>query len=103
MECLMCKFWWKNQDKGIHRMSLERMSLERMCKKKSEGGLGFRNLHDVNIALIEKQGWRLITKPDNLVNRIFKARYYLNATFLSASIGNYLSYNGGVLWRLKSC
>lgn len=41
MEHSMCKFWWKIKNRGIHWMSWERMS-----KKKSDGGLGFRNLHE---------------------------------------------------------
>lgn len=93
LEMLMCKFWWKSsskKDKGIHWMRWERMSI-----KKSEGGLGFRNLRDFNVALLGKQGWRLILFPQSLVSRVFRACYYPNYTFLNAELGNNPSY----IWR----
>lgn len=93
LESLMCKFWWRSstkQTKGIHWMSWDRM-----CRKKSDGGLGFRKLHDFNLALLGKQAWRLITKPDGMVSKIYKARYYPEGSFLTAKIGANPSY----IWR----
>ncbi|KAL8100419.1 hypothetical protein AgCh_032616 [Apium graveolens] len=57
LERAMCKFWWKtgpNRDRGIHWMSWERMS-----SRKADGGMGFRSIIDFNIALLEKQAWRV--------------------------------------------
>lgn len=71
------------------------MSWDNMSKKKSSGGLGFRCVRDFNLALIGKQSWRLITHPDMLVSRIFKARYYPDNSFLSAKLGANPSY----IWR----
>ncbi|XP_060972000.1 uncharacterized protein LOC115703869 [Cannabis sativa] len=88
IEGLMSKFWWQssnNSPKGIHWMSWKKL-----CKHKSKGGMGFRNLRSFNLALLGKQGWRLITKPETLVSRIFKARYY--PRFFTADIGNNPSY-----------
>ncbi|XP_060972201.1 uncharacterized protein LOC133038159 [Cannabis sativa] len=93
MERAMCKYWWSSsskKDKNIHWMSWERM-----CKPKSQGGLGFRNLYDFNVALLGKQGWRLIVQPHSLVSRVFKAKYYPNGTFLSAELGGSPSF----VWR----
>lgn len=82
MELIMNKFWWRgsNSSKGIHWLNWDRM-----CEKKSTGGLGFRKLQEFNIALLCKQGWRLVVKPHSLVGRIYKARYYPDGTFLSAN------------------
>lgn len=93
LERIMCRFWWKNdsnKEKGIHWMSWERM-----CKKKTEGGLGFRSLRDFNVALLGKQGWRLTQHPNSLVSKVFQARYYPNSSFLMAKVGSNPSY----IWR----
>lgn len=71
------------------------MSWDRMCEKKSKGGLGFRKLRDFNIALLGKQDWRLMVKPNSLVGRIYRARYYPRGSFLTAKVGGNPSY----IWR----
>jgi hypothetical protein len=40
--------------------------------------MGFRNLHLINlaIAMLGKQGWRLLTRPDSLCARTLKGKYY---------------------------
>lgn len=93
MEKAMARFWWKsslNKDKSIHWMSWERI-----CNSKMYGGLGFRNMHDFNIALLGKQGWRLMTNAGNLVARVYKSRYFPHTNFLDAKIGSNPSY----IWR----
>lgn len=90
LERLMCKFWWKNstkRDKNMYWMCWERMSKQNLV-----GGLGFRRLHDFNVALLGKQGWRLIVHLNMLVSRVYKARYYPNDNFLNAKIGTNPSY-----------
>ena len=57
--------------------------------------MGFSNLRDFNMAKLGKQGWKLLTKPDLLVARILKARYYKSGTFLSAKMGHHPS----LTWR----
>ncbi|PRQ21155.1 putative RNA-directed DNA polymerase [Rosa chinensis] len=79
----MCsKFWWgsKPNERKIHWMSWERL-----CRSKEEGGMGFRDLHAHNLALLAKQGWRLIRYPGSLVSRLFKARYFPHSSFLNAT------------------
>jgi hypothetical protein len=45
-----------------------------MTHPKGQGGLGFRDLHTFNLAMIAKQGWKIFTNPHTLVARIYKAR-----------------------------
>lgn len=75
-------FWWKSgksDSKGIRWLSWENM-----CMAKDKGGLGFRSLQGYNMALIGKLIWQFMTKPDSLVARIYKARYYPNNHVLEA-------------------
>ena len=48
-----------------------------LLQPKDKGGSGFRDFHLFNQALLARQAWRLILKPDNLCAQVLKARYYL--------------------------
>ncbi|XP_020412307.1 uncharacterized protein LOC109947167 [Prunus persica] len=54
---------------------------------KLEGGMGFRNLHDFNLALLAKQSWRLLTEQNSFWALIMKSRYFPSCNFLKASKG----------------
>lgn len=89
----LSKYWWggsSNSSSGIHWMSWDRMS-----KNKSIGGLGFRDFHDFNLALLGKQGWRFVTRPQSLASRIYKARYFPEGHFFEAKLGG----NPSFVWR----
>lgn len=45
----------------------------------------FRILDVFNLAMLGKQGWRLIERPDSLCAKVLKGRYYHDAEFMSAS------------------
>ena len=47
--------------------------------------MGFRDLQDFNLAMLAKQGWRLIQQQDSLLFKCFKARYFPQFNFLEAS------------------
>ena len=47
------------------------------------GGMGFRDLHLFNLAMLGK-GRRILTRPDSLCARTLKGKYYHNSSFLSA-------------------
>ena len=63
-----------------------------MCKSKLHGGMGFRNLQAFNLAMLAKQAWRLLTRPDSLISRIYKARYFPHSDVLNAHMGCNPSY-----------
>ena len=47
-----------------------------MAQDRQEGGFGFKDLEAFNKALLGKQVWRLITKPNLLVSKVLKAKYF---------------------------
>lgn len=52
------------KNKNIHWMSWKRM-----CQPKIARGMGFRHLHNFNIALLGKQAWRLVKNTKSLVDK----------------------------------
>lgn len=65
-------FWGGTEDKR----KIHWRSWDRFCLSKAEGGMGFKNLHGHNLAMLAKQGWRLITNPNSLIARMYKAIYF---------------------------
>ncbi|XP_050249054.1 uncharacterized protein LOC126696338 [Quercus robur] len=57
--------------------------------------MGFRNIQAFNLALLAKQGWRILTNPDSLVARVFKAKYFPFDDVLNSKKGSNPSY----AWR----
>ncbi|KAL0011421.1 hypothetical protein SO802_006529 [Lithocarpus litseifolius] len=92
IEGMIRKFWWgQRQDES----KIAWVSWEKMCKAKSNGGMGFRNLQAFNLAMLTKQGWRLLSNPDSLCAKVLKARYYPNGDVLNSKVGSNPSYT----WR----
>ena len=71
------------------------VSWRKMCKSKSDGGMGFRNLQAFNLAMLAKQAWRILKNPNSLIARIYKAKYFPFSDILSAKLGCSPSY----AWR----
>ncbi|XP_057791345.1 uncharacterized protein LOC131008488 [Salvia miltiorrhiza] len=93
LERLMNSFWWSNKSESGRGINW--MKWDRLCVDKKIGGLGFRSLQLLNLALLGKLGWRLIDEPDALVCRVLKAKYFPHGDFLSAPVGHSPSFT----WR----
>jgi hypothetical protein len=93
IEKMMNSFWWghgRTNQRGINWLRWEKLSMHKV-----NGGLGFKDLTAFNLAMLGKQGWKFLTEPNSLVSRMYKARYFPNNTFLTATIGHNPSY----VWR----
>uniref|UniRef100_A0A8R7V269 Reverse transcriptase domain-containing protein n=1 Tax=Triticum urartu TaxID=4572 RepID=A0A8R7V269_TRIUA len=78
-ERLIREFWW-GEEEGQRKVHW--MSWDKMTKPKRGGGIGFRDMHLFNQALLAKQGWRLIQNPDSLCARVLKSKYYPNGELM---------------------
>lgn len=85
-------FWWGQRDQEA---KMAWVSWGKMCKSKSEGGMGFRNLQAFNLVMLAKQTWRILTIPNSLIARIYKAKYFPYSDILGAKLGCNSSY----AWR----
>ena len=57
--------------------------------------MGFKDLQTFNMAMLAKQGWRILQQPDLLVSSLLNARYFPNDSFLNA----YVEVNPSYTWR----
>lgn len=46
------------------------VSWTQICRPKQEGGLGLPNLRDVNLALLAKLLWKLISCPESFSSQL---------------------------------
>ena len=91
LNALCAKLWWGQvgNERKIHWKSWTSLS-----QPKNEGGMGFRDLRLFNLAMLEKQGWRLIHEKDSLLYKCFKARYFPRCQFLDVTV----SPNSSFVW-----
>ncbi|CAA7042886.1 unnamed protein product [Microthlaspi erraticum] len=89
---VLAKFWWNNNEdrKGMHWFAWKRL-----CLSKKEGGLGFRDIESFNLALLGKQAWRLLQKPECLMARVIRGRYYSDGNILTARVKKKSSF----IWK----
>ena len=108
-EQLIRDFWWgdENGHSKVHWMSWERM-----IKPKRGGGIGFKDMKLFNQALLARQAWRLIQRPNSLCARILKSKYYPNGELLDTVFASNASpswlgiehrlelLKAGLVWRI---
>ena len=108
IERLIRKFWW-GQRGDQHKIHWK--NWETLCKPKTLGGIGFKDLEKFNETMLAKQVWRLLTDHTSLFYRVFSAKYFPNGSVLVAksSLGSYAWQSivkaiplvkSGMLWRV---
>lgn len=85
----MSCFDQQNKEHKLHWLSWETLK-----RPKDNGGLGFRDLHGFNMAMLaKKQGWRIVQSPDSLCGRILRAKYFPSGNFAGgSSCGQHVLY-----------
>ena len=88
------------------------MSWCKMCVPKNQGGMGFRDIHCFNLALLAKQAWRLLDNPDSLCASILRAKYYPDGDLMNAKqrkgssftclsiMAGIITLKRGYIWRV---
>ncbi|KAH0720360.1 hypothetical protein KY285_005161 [Solanum tuberosum] len=66
IERVMNDFWWRNR--GNDGSGIKWMSWKRMGKHKEEDGMGFRRIQHVNVTILAKIDWSIMTRPESLVS-----------------------------------
>ena len=85
-------YWWGQRKEG---RKIHWLGKNHLYQAKKDGGIGFRDLQLFNLALLAKQGWRLLQNPDSLIHRFLKAKYFPSHSFMEAIVKPNASY----IWR----
>ncbi|XP_021731316.1 uncharacterized protein LOC110698225 [Chenopodium quinoa] len=99
IESAMARSFWGQ--KGTRR-KIHWKSWASLCTPKCLGGMGFRDLSDINDALLGRQAWRLVHKENSLLGKVMKAKYYPNCSFLESALGYGGSYSWRSIWSSKA-
>jgi hypothetical protein len=81
-----CRFFWEGQG---NKMKYHMVAWEDICKPKAQGGLGVMNTKLMNLALMTKWIWRMLTEDDSklLWLQLLKAKYPVDQFFSSTAVG----------------
>ncbi|XP_042946916.1 uncharacterized mitochondrial protein AtMg00310-like [Carya illinoinensis] len=100
LEMMMAKFWWGDQSR---ENKIHWCRWEKLCVSKFQGGMGFRDLHLFNLALLAKQGWRLLRNEDSLLYKVYKAKYFPNSSLFDSKVCASSSYVWKGIWEALDC
>jgi hypothetical protein len=92
ISAMICRYWWAQQD---NEKKMHWISWQTLASRKDKGGLGYRDLHLFNLAMLARQVWRLVQNPESLCAQLLKARYWPNGDIMGAKEGPGISYT----WR----
>jgi hypothetical protein len=98
INAMMGKFWWSFKENSN---KIAWMAWRRMGRSKDLGGLGYRDIDCFNTALLAKQCWRLLKRPESLAARVMREKYFPNSDFLGSILGKKPSFAWRSIWQAK--
>ena len=89
IEALISRFWWgdKNGKRKIHWTHWSKL-----CDSRKDGGMGFWSFKSFNLAILVKQGWRMLHELNSLMAKTLNAIYFPWKNILAATVGFTPSY-----------
>ncbi|KAK2638391.1 hypothetical protein Ddye_026186 [Dipteronia dyeriana] len=82
IERLAARYWWGGNENS---RKIHWCRWQQLCKPKSEGGLGFRDLETFNRSLLAKQCWQNFRNPNSLSTNVLKGCYFEKENFLEVA------------------
>ncbi|XP_062080800.1 uncharacterized protein LOC133785597 [Humulus lupulus] len=92
LHSMAARFWWGSTEK---KRKIHWCKWEVLCRHKGRGGLGFRDLHFFNQAMLAKQCWRFLRNPSSLCAKVLVACYHPSTSIIEAKCGSKASS----VWR----
>lgn len=80
LEIMMNSFWWGSKHNGGGGINW--LCWDTLCKPKSIRGMGFKKLYYFNLAMLGKQGWRLLYNLNSLVAMAGGSSWFLHCSQL---------------------
>ena len=87
------RFIWSGAG-SQHKLSL--VSWNNICRPKSNGGLGFKDMEIMNKALLMKAAWDLFINPSKLCSQVLISKYVAPSDMPIIDVP---PKNGSYLWR----
>ena len=78
---VIARFWWGGDE---NKIKMHWVKWSNLTSPKGWGGMGFKDFSLFNKAMLAKQGWRLLYKPESLCARFLRGKYYHDRNFMSA-------------------
>ena len=78
------------------------LNWNKLCEPKFKDGIGFKDLHAFNFALLAKQGRRLQQGKNSLFYRVLKNRYFHYEEFIHGKKGHHPSFAWRSIWIAQS-
>lgn len=75
--------YWRGSLIDNHKIHCQRWS--KLSRAKGEGGMGFHDQPLFNQAMLGKQVWRLLSRPESLCAKVLKGKYFPTQKILEAT------------------